>query len=373
MNKLIRWFFSMLPLKNYIVFESVPNLSDNTKAVFDEMLLRGLDKKYKLVWIVSDKNKVFPKYNNTIYIDKNTKLNTLEYWWYRMRAKCLICCNGFTPSKRNDQVSFYLTHGTPIKSVRSYYNAPKNIDYMLVASEKVRELQAYELKYDVNKCIATGQPRNDVFSTTKIDLHQYFDAEYEKLIVWYPTFRQHKKGGKTGSKNALPILHNAQMAIELNEHAKKEKVLVVVKPHYAQDLSYIKDNKLSNIMFIDDSFFEKNKITSYEFIGNSDALITDYSSVYFDFLLCDKPIAAIWEDIEEYRANPGFAIDVDTYLSGAHKVYTMEDFERFIGVVSEGNDSLRSERMRNNEWANYSQDGKNTERVVNFIVNKASL
>lgn len=362
-----------LPIKNYIVFESVPDLSDNTKAVFDEMLLRGYDKKYKFVWIVSDKQKEFPKFSNTIYIDHNGKWNNLEYWWYRMRAKCLICCNEFTPSKRKDQTSFYLTHGTPIKSVRSYYNAPKNLDYMLVASESVRELQSYELKFDIDRCIATGQPRNDIFATTNIDLHKYFNEEYNKLIVWYPTFRQHKTGGRTGSKNALPILHNTQMAFELNEHAKKEKVLIVVKPHYAQDVSYIKDNKFSNIIFIDDSFFEKNKITSYEFIGNSDALITDYSSVYFDYLLCDKPIAAIWEDINEYREKPGFAIDVDTFMSGANKVYNLEDFTTFISNVSKEKDVLKEERAKNNEWANYSNNGGNARRAVDEIARIAKL
>ena len=77
----------MIPKKNWIVFESVPDLSDNTKAVFDEMIKRKLNDKYTFVWWVSDKNKEFPKYKNTIYIDtKNEK----EFYKYIKRAKKLL-------------------------------------------------------------------------------------------------------------------------------------------------------------------------------------------------------------------------------------------------------------------------------------------
>ena len=68
---------------------------------------------------------------------------------------------------------------------------------------------------------------------------------------------------------------------------------------FRQDISYIQKYALSNICFIDDAFFRRNNITSYEFVGSCDALITDYSSIYFDYLLCGKPAAVIWEDIEE--------------------------------------------------------------------------
>ena len=48
-DKIKRTFYGVLPKRNWIIFESVPDLSDNTKAVFDEMLRRKLNKKYKLI------------------------------------------------------------------------------------------------------------------------------------------------------------------------------------------------------------------------------------------------------------------------------------------------------------------------------------
>ena len=165
----------------------------------------------------------------------------------------------------------------------------------------------------------------------------------------------------------------AENARKLNEVARKNNVLLVVKPHFAQDISYITDCNLSHIRFINDSFFAEHNISSYEFVGSCDALITDYSSIYYDYLLCDKPIAAIWEDIEEYRANPGFAVDVDYYVKGAEKVYTLDDFESFIDRLANGVDLLREERAEINALVNQSTDGKNAARVADFIIEKADL
>ena len=58
---------SILP-KRYILFESVPDVSDNSKAVFDEMLRRGLNKKYTLVWMLYGNDcECYPKIKNVKY------------------------------------------------------------------------------------------------------------------------------------------------------------------------------------------------------------------------------------------------------------------------------------------------------------------
>jgi len=368
-NKLNRTFYDILPKKNWIVFESVPDLSDNTKAVFDEMIRRKLNKKYLLIWWVSDKNKNFPQYENTIYIDtKNEK----EYYKYLKRAKVLICCNQFFTSNIKGQTSFYLTHGTALKKVVNY-SIPSTINYNLVASTESIPSMAEVFNADAKTFYGLGFPRNDELTNYKFNLQQLFKTKYKKIIVWYPTFRQHKNGYKNSKNNTIPILDDYKKAIELNKIAKEQEVLIVIKPHFAQDISYITQHNLSNLIFINDEFFIKNKISSYQFVGNCDALITDYSSIYFDFLLCDKPIAAVWEDIEEYKKNPGFCIDVDYYMKGASKIYKLPDLVKFIENVAQNIDDLKTEREEICKYANYSKDGKNSQRVVDFIIEKANL
>ncbi len=372
MKKIIKWMLSLLP-KRYIVFESVPDLSDNTKAVFDEMIQRGLHKKYKFVWDVDDKTAWDRRYPNTVYMDTKTFWHRLQYYRYRALAKCLISCNRFLGSRDSRQTSFYLTHGTPIKSVRSYYTIPSSVDYLLTAAESTNELMAYELNFDIQKTYALGFPRNDVFSAEPLDVKAFFEGDFTKTVIWYPTFRQHRGGYKTASTDALPILETREEAERINEYARARGVLILIKPHFAQDVSYIKQYDLSHIRFIDDAFYRDHEITSYQFIGSCDALITDYSSVYFDYLLTGKPIAVVWSDIEEYKKRPGFAIDLDFYLKGAEKIYTMDDFETFIDHLADGFDPLSGEREEISAITNYAKDGQNAKRVVDFIVEKAKL
>lgn len=146
-----------------------------------------------------------------------------------------------------------------------------------------------------------------------------------------------------------------------------------MKPHYGQDISRIKEVNLSNIRFIDEEFFEKNGISSYEFVASCDAMITDYSSIYFDYTLCDRPIAAVWEDLEEYKQKPGLIDNYEFYMSGAEKLYNIDDLIGFVQRIGDDIDLLVSERRKIRDISNYSTDGKNASRVVDFIVDKAKL
>lgn len=168
----------------------------------------------------------------------------------------------------------------------------------------------------------------------------------------------------------IPIIDDERNAITINDFARKNDILIVIKPHFSQDIKMFKKLNLKNIVFIDESFFTVHNINSYEFLGNCDALLTDYSSVYYDYTLCDKPIGAVWEDIEEYRDNPGFSINIDYYWAGAQKIYTVQDLMKFIENVSNGEDILKEERNRIKKLINYMSDNKNSERVVDFIISK---
>lgn len=373
LKKVKQTVFDAIPDKDYIIFESAPDLSDNTKAVFDEMIKRGMNEKYKMIWVVKDKNADLPKIKNVVYVDTSTKSNAKEYKKYALGARCFLHCNKVLYKYKTQQFSFFLTHGSPMKTIRGHYIVPQHVDCCLSASKDFEKITAYEHSFDENKMISLGFPRNDVLCQEAKDLHPFFEQQYKKIIVWYPTYRQHKNGCTTGAANALPIIHDEKKARELNECAVKNNVLIVLKPHFAQDISYVEDLKLSNIMFINDTFFDKTGLSSYEFVGSCDALLTDYSSIYFDYTLCNKPIGVIWEDIEEYKKNPGFAVDLDCFMQGAEKIYELDELKTFVEHVADGEDILKEERAKVRDMVNYSTDGKSSERVVDFIIEKAGL
>lgn len=361
------------PRKKIIVFESIPDFADNTKAVFDEMIRRGLNEKYEMVWGITGSKEHLPKIHNVVYLNFYNKKESVKYYLKATSARCFVSCNAFLVPYNSSQISFYLSHGTAIKSVRSYFSLPKRINYLLVAAPGVECIQMKELDVDKDRIFTLGFPRNDVLTAPPKNLKEYFEGDFEKIIVWYPTFRQQKTKIKTAARNALPILHNEEYAKRLNEVAEKKGVLLVLKPHFAQDTGRIKEVNLSNIKFIDDEFFVKNEINSYEFVAGCDAMITDYSSIYFDYTLCDRPIAAVWEDIEEYKQNPGLIDNYEFYMSGAEKLYNVDDLIGFVKRVADGVDRLADERRKIRDIANYSTDRNNSSRVVDFIVDKAKL
>ena len=355
-------------LKNAIVFESIPDFSDNTKAVFDEFVRQGINKHYKLIWFIySAPHQTYPQIKNVQYVQPWS----LEGQYYGKLAKVKVCCNHFLKKETDGQICVYLSHGTAIKDVSGLYTAPKEIDYFLTASENVIDLQSKVFCFPHEKMIALGFPRNDALGIQKRDIAPMLNSYDAKVIVWYPTYRQHKNGQATGASNALPIIFNAENAVLLNECARQKNTIIVIKPHFAQDVRYVQNMKLSNICFISDDFFGDNNITSYEFVASCDALITDYSSIYFDYTLCNKPIAAVWEDIEEYKKNPGLVKDYEYLMKGAEKVYTLNDLCDFIERVADGVDLLKAEREEIRDYANISTDACNASRVVQFILEKA--
>lgn len=357
-------------LKRVILFESIPDVSDNSRAVFLEMLKRKMNKKYKLVWIVSQNSK-FPKIKNVLYIN----YKDAKYDYYNKVAKVKITCNYFLDKSSSNQFCFYLSHGTALKVLHTHYTVPSWMDYCLVASDGVLSSQSYEFNFPKEKIVSLGFPRNDELTKdNNINIQTLLGTNCKKVVVWYPTFRQHKSGTKAGkTKNAIPIIHDEYTARQINKCAKEKDVLLVVKPHFAQNTSYIKDLELSNIRFIDDSFFAINKLSSYQFVGACDALLTDYSSIYFDYTLANKPIGLIWEDIEAYKEKYGLVAHFEEWAQGGEKIYTIEELSAFIERISSGIDLLKIEREEIRDFLNVSIDGKNSERVVDFIIEKAKL
>lgn len=374
-KQLLGQLLCLFSRRGCIVFESMPDFSDNTYPVFTELLQRGFDKKYTLVWSCSQRTPLpgQPKNIRYIYPKEKNIFQKLRTAYYMANAKSMISCNRFLLPWRKSQLSFFLTHGTPIKNIRGYYTLPDSITHCLAASPDLAEHTAFQHGFDPKKMFALGFPRNDILTQKAADVKKMLQTDCSKVIVWYPTFRQHRGGRTAGSGKALPVIHDAQAALALNAWASQMDVLLVLKPHFVQNVAQIKDLQLSNIRFIDDSFFTQHSISSYGFVAGCDALITDYSSIYFDYTLCDKPIGLIWEDLEEYRKNPGFALDIDECGKGGVKIYILEDFKAFLQQVAEGNDVCAEERRKLRDIVNYSTDGNNTQRVTDYIIEQAKL
>lgn len=141
--------------------------------------------------------------------------------------------------------------------------------------------------------IITGQPRNDEMFKENPIMDGAVRRGADKVILWLPTYRNEEKDFPT------PVLTERQ-ALELNEMLKLRNAKLIVKIHPLQKLSG-EMKKYSYIEFVTQEQLNKSEMTVYSLLRAADALITDYSSVYFDFMMLDRPIGFTVDDIEEYK------------------------------------------------------------------------
>lgn len=373
--KKLLYFFVGFVFNKTIVFESAPDISDNTFQIYKMFLTNNLNKRYKMCWLLFDKdgNYSYDKNNNTIFIPKKCRI---RFFFYSNFAHYYIACNRALFGINKKQKSIYLGHGTPIKKTSSYFTVPNNVSYQIAQSPNVEELVAEQTNYDRKRVVGLGYPRNDAFFCKKILKLSDIFGEFDKYIVWYPTFRKYYGKGehKPGEGNYIPLLSDSKSIMRLNSFLKSINCFVVIKPHFARTLNIDLNASYSNIAFIKDSFFKEHNITSYCFLSLFDALITDYSSVYFDYLLCDKPICMIWDDFDYYNKYNGFVENYNYLCSAATKVYSMEDLFAFVTSLK-GNEPAENQikRSKLSKYVNCSLEGDNSQRVFSFIVDKFGL
>lgn len=372
--KFLGTLLRFLGLQNVIIIEAERIMRENTLAVFQEMLRRGWNKRYRIVLVAFNPEPVrlWSAKNMTIVkrpkIDKNP-ISLMRTGWLFLRA-CLIIDENKQIRKWNPlAVHVFLTHGSPVKYNQGYYTCWTDTDYALCQSEFWRPIVSRNSPIPPDRRVILGQPRNDAFFTSDVSMPELFGEGYKKVVVWYPTFRQRRnpKCPQNLDGAALPVVHDEMTARKINEAAAKYGVLIVLKPHPVQDISRIKALDLDHLKLIHDDFFVSHGISSYAFLGKTDALITDYSSVIFDYLLTGKPIALAQEDYEEYEKKVGFAVDMELLRSCAVKLESAQDFESFFRDLTEGNDPLREKREELMHLTNKFADGNSAKRVVDWF------
>jgi CDP-glycerol glycerophosphotransferase len=216
-------------------------------------------------------------------------------------------------------------------------------------------MSIFERKLPVDKMIVTGLPGNDKLVNFS---QQPFISKMKKIfsnpiIVFYvPTFRLSQYKG-TPFDPFKGFLFNQ---VEFGKFLDEENIVFLYKPHPF-------DKSLPNFSCSERFFFLKKEEYNeeddlYNLLGNVDILATDYSSVYFDFLLTEKPIILMPFDYNEYIKIRGLYFDYNEYMLGI-KAYNWVDFIRII---------KRHEYYSiSDKFFNYYHDGNSCERVFNSI------
>lgn len=316
-------FLLKFPIKEHVVFFesfSGKSYSDNPKYI-SERLYQKYPGKYKLVWSYRDAAL------SVGYPVIMVKKNSLRYLYYMAVAKYFVW-NTRQPSwmqKRPETVFVETWHGTPLKRLffdmeditsasplckKEVYEEAKDWDYLIAPNPFSARIFRNCFRYS-NAMLETGYPRNDIlYADDRERLAQKIKEKLEipkdkKLILYAPTWRDDEYYDSGQYKFQLKLDLG-----KMKEELSREYILLV-RTHY-----YIADQlDLSSV-----GDFARN-VSRYDDISElyliSDLLITDYSSVCFDYANLKRPMLFYTYDLEKYRDQlRGFYINMEEEFPG---------------------------------------------------------
>lgn len=364
-------------MKNMILMESNPDLEDNTGALYKEMLKRNINESIEIVWMVHSDKFSKNKIKNVKFINVNKFFGRLIWKKYSFLAKYIIDCNLCIKKKNKNQIRFFLTHGHIFKLCNGYTMSLGKMDYILQLSNAFKgTLKYYEDQNVTSVCL--GFPRNDDLFRKSDEADRLIKQfKSKKIIAWLPTYRNNKSTHNSNEFNmpliyryAVPCIETEEQIKKLNELLKKNDITLIIKPHPAEDLSNLKKLNLSNIKLILNTDLDNNNLNIYQFLSETDAMITDYSSIYYDYLLTKKPIGLAIPDLEEFSKHmPMYWSDYKEAIAGEY-IYTFDDLVKFIENVASGNDIAYEKRMEKLKLYHKYPDGNSSERVLTFFLER---
>lgn len=228
--------------------------------------------------------------------------------------------------KREGQVYLNTWHGTPLKTLgkataNDFFditNVQKTFilsDYLLYPSTYMRDIMVEDYMLTGlanNQILLSGYPRNEVFlSGNAVSIRAALDLEGKTLYAYMPTWRGSVRSvrGRAQQQQLLEYL------LEMDEQLTDDEILYVNLHPYVR--SAIKFDQFCHIRQFPQEY------ETYDFLNVCDALITDYSSVFFDYAVTRRPVILFTYDAEEYLADRGMYLDLNDLPFP--KVDTVED------------------------------------------------
>jgi len=344
----------------------------NTKYLFKFL---NEHSKYKIIWVTKSKflaNKLNREGYSALY---TYSLKTIEVL---RKARFIFLTHGFEdilPIDFSPKTTVILTwHGTPIKKInvddrrllmikkwgirfRLKLQFHQYIDYLLsIAGEDYeKKVLCNAFRIPLKKLITLGYPRNDVLFQRDQDfiskIREFYKIpnKIEKILIYVPTFREDRKFNFPLSNSDLQRLNN--LLYERN-------YLFLIKAHiYEREINF---SMYKNIRLVDKGSDVQ------ELLLISDLLITDYSSVIFDYLLRMKPILIFAYDYEEYLMKTGMYYNLQKIAPGPI-LYNADELINTIKNIEEVEVEYSKKRKEIRDKFNKYLDGKSAERILNYF------
>lgn len=349
-------------INNYSIFIDSQHGNDINGNMFYLIKELNNDSKYKnyIINVAVEKNRVdefITKFKNNNITNYNLVIpKTINYFKSLATSKYLFSDTSLPIyySKRKEQVYLNTWHGTPLKTLGKsvkydFYNisnVQKNFviaDYVLYPNEFMKDIMIkdYMLYMNNNKYVLSGYPRNSIF---KSDNKR---NDKKQRIAYMPTWR-----GTLNNKDMSHVEKTIDILKEIDSKLNSNQEFYINMHPYMK-------NKINVSEFKNIKLFPKNMET-YEFLNTCDILITDYSSVFFDYAVSNKKIILFVYDLEEYIIGRGMYLDINNLPFP--KVKTVDELFNEFDKEKENYDDFI------NKYCNYDTKD-NAKKVLDLVIN----
>lgn len=307
--------------------------------------------------------------------------DTLRLAYYLSTSRYILLddylqCLAFIKVRKNQEI-VQLWHG-PGAFKKFGYSRPGNEKYRknlvkghkhytkaIVTSDDIRWCFAEGFGMDIKNVYDTGFPRMDIFfdkkyiNKTKKEIYdEYPILKNKKVILFAPTYR--------GDNVRIASYDFDKLDLDKLYKELKDDYVFVFKWHPA----IYNNMTLKNIKSFDedkykDFFIDLSNLRDInDLLLVTDVLITDYSSVIFDYLLVNKPIVYFTYDLDLYDKDRGTYFDFDDYVYGEISKNTKELIK-----------SIKNENMMEDKRKKFTKqfmdscDGNSTKKVIDVVFN----
>lgn len=276
-----------------------------------------------------------------------------------LKAKIIFTSTGYFdlspfPLPYNKKI-INLWHGIPLKQIgfkinptsSSLVKFSKALDFFCVSSDIESKVIQECFRIESQKVLVIGLPKNDYFfSKQESKPIQFFEKDF---ILYAPTFRDNGIGERE-IEDLLPL-------DELNDFLIRNQLYFVYRNHVNTNCRKAFD-KYDNIYSADMEDFPDTQLL----LSKAKILVTDYSGIYLDYLLTDRPIVFYNYDFGIYQKQRGFLFDYLKYTPG-FKVQSKNDLLRALEIYDKKPKLHEAEREYVKETFHFYRDGKSCDRI----------
>lgn len=391
--KPIRW---IVPVKKGLVLfmgRQNSGFLDNDKYLLIYLMQTGQMDKYD-IWFMGHRDRVV--YELKKYGIKTENYFSLKTYWLLLRADVIITDNAHWTTHNRYNIArkahkIQLWHGIGFKKIRlsdpDFVEKSKGLKgylkYVLqgqlatydtfVSTSEFFSKNVFNPSFEPKEIVNLGYCRNDIlfndfpFNEELVKINtdilawqriRELKGKGNKIVIYSPTFRN----AKTYSVKKTEVDFDL-----LDEFGRANNIVFVFKLHPLPQ-NTVKMSHYQNIVEYN------SKCDIYPLFELSDMMVTDYSSIYLDYVMTDKPIAFFMYDLEYYTTScRGIREDFAELLPGK-KCLTQE---ALMDVVYDslvlGVDAFSEERKLIRDMAWEYQDGQSCKRVWDYIEHKYLL